>query len=572
MAKKNKKETLEEAVAQAVGAGQELRLETVDFSKSNRPKTCLEVDFPIIPINRVSSIEASSGAAKKPIYQMSKWWARRQSSVFRAMLIAAATKAPDESAEAAELVWKSYYGNHQANHAFSKLTVADIFMGGGTTLVEGARLGMQMYGSDQNPVAWLIVKNSLAQANPKEVKQLLDHIESEVKPQIMPFYACDCPRGHKGKWKQNKTGKIMGIDFDPLALTPDERIEYVYEGPEIIYTFWSKHGICQGTECDHRTPIMSSPIVAVKTVVVRAWPDRECTKCSKYFDVERHEARLAPDALFVVSSDEKPYAVMDNAGIYSCPHCGHKYHDEPAAWHGKSVALNKAKTKSVELTLLVHPEWIKGSDSSDKDGKPFGGRTHDSVEATAKWYRIRASTMKLIEVRGALTESIICPDTGEVFFTDYRGGTVPRKATLSCKEPTCGRQEDVLTLIDESGDMAPYSPYAECIVCPECQQTTPLMKGRSFRAVTDPEHIIAAFQEWERLKATDLTDYWPRTDVPPGLETSVRTPLQKYHYHNWSDFFNPRQLLVHSLLLNRDGKYQCEKSQLRPRHRSWPLR
>ena len=23
---------------------------------------------------------------------------------------------------------------------------------------------------------------------------------------------------------------------------------------------------------------------------------------------------------------------------------------------------------------------------------------------------------------------------------------------------------------------------------------------------------------------------------------------------------------------NRDGKYQCEKSQLRPRHRSWPLR
>jgi adenine-specific DNA methylase len=34
------------------------------------------------------------------------------------------------------------------------LKVADIFMGGGTTLVEGSRLGMQMYGTDLNPVAW----------------------------------------------------------------------------------------------------------------------------------------------------------------------------------------------------------------------------------------------------------------------------------------------------------------------------------------------------------------------------------------------------------------------------------
>ena len=208
----NKQERLAREVAKAVGAGVEWHLETVDFNDPNRPKTCLEVDFPILPINHIAAIEGNAG---KPIYQMSKWWARRRSSVFRSTLIAAATKAPDDPAEAAKLVWDAYYGNHQKNDAFSKLKVADIFMGGGTTVVEGARLGMQMYGNDYNPVAWLVVKNELAQVDPKEVQRLLDRIEAEVKPQIMPFYACDCPRGHKGKWTHKADGQGDGARLRP---------------------------------------------------------------------------------------------------------------------------------------------------------------------------------------------------------------------------------------------------------------------------------------------------------------------------------------------------------------------
>ena len=77
------------------------------------------------------------------------------------------------------------------------------------------------------------------------MQKLLDQIEAVVKPQIMPFYACDCPRGHKGKWTHRPTNKVMPPTFDPLALTPEQRPEYQYEGPEVIYTFWSKHGPCQ---------------------------------------------------------------------------------------------------------------------------------------------------------------------------------------------------------------------------------------------------------------------------------------------------------------------------------------
>jgi len=78
------------------------------------------------------------------------------------MLIAAATKAPDDPSHAAKLVWDNYYANHQKKGAFNHLKVADIFMGGGTTLVEGSRLGMQMVGNDLNPVAWFVVKQELA--------------------------------------------------------------------------------------------------------------------------------------------------------------------------------------------------------------------------------------------------------------------------------------------------------------------------------------------------------------------------------------------------------------------------
>src|ERR1041385_123954 len=190
--KQTKKERVAEEVAKAVGAGRPVAVDTVDFSNPNRPKTCLEVDFPILPINQIAQIEGNAG---KPIYQMSKWWARRRSSVFRAMLLAAAMKAPEDEAEAAKAVWDVYYANHQRRGSLKHLKVADIFMGGGTTIVEGSRLGMQMFGIDLNPVAWFIVKNEMAKVDSVEVQGLLDEIQQKVEPQIMPFYACECPRG-----------------------------------------------------------------------------------------------------------------------------------------------------------------------------------------------------------------------------------------------------------------------------------------------------------------------------------------------------------------------------------------
>ncbi len=146
--KETKKQELDEAIALAFGAVEELHLELVDFSDLTAPKICLEVDLPILPINNVVAVEKSSGSTRQPIYQEMKRWARRSSTVSRSIPIAAASKAPNEPAEAARLVWDSCYGNHQKNAAFKKLELTDIFMGGGTTDVESSRLGCHMYGNE----------------------------------------------------------------------------------------------------------------------------------------------------------------------------------------------------------------------------------------------------------------------------------------------------------------------------------------------------------------------------------------------------------------------------------------
>ena len=271
---KTKAQRILREIAHAVKVGRAPQGDVVDFSDPDRPATCLEVDFPILPINELAKVESTSGAARKPIYAMSKWWARRPSTVFRSILIAAVTKAPGDPSKAAKLVWDSFYRDPKATGLFSRLKIADLFMGGGTTIVEGVRLGIQMYGIDLNPVAWFVVKNTLSDVSASELKALLADIEAEVRPQVSPFYACDCPRGHKGTWRRVSTQRVMGDEFDPLALAPEERRDYAYHGPELIYVFWAKHGPCQVTGCGHRTPIMPRPVMAVKMLTVKAWDHR----------------------------------------------------------------------------------------------------------------------------------------------------------------------------------------------------------------------------------------------------------------------------------------------------------
>ncbi len=552
MAKKmTKAERLAESVSKAVGAGQPVAVETVDFSDPNRPPTCLEIDFPILPVNRVATIEAASGAAKKPVYQLSKWWARRQSSVFRSLIISAATRAPDDRAASSKVVWDSYYANHQMNSSLSKLKLVDPFMGGGTTVFEASRLGLDVTGVDLNPVAWFIVKAAISEAEPEEVTKLLEAVEAEVRPQLMPFYACDCPRGCKGKWVELATGKTMSEDFEPLRLAPEDRHQFQYKGPELVYVFWAKHGPCQVTGCGHRTPIFSSPVVAAKTVSIRYWPYRcENPSCAQEFDIDEQEARLAPAASFVVSEKARPFTVNKASSTnqapllqhdINCPHCNFKQ---------LRINLPKkpTKKKKVELSILVGPSWLTGATSPESDGAEFGGTPSDSAEATAAWNSARAAKVRLIEVRGKLLDEIIDPVTGSTLSTGRAGGTVPKRSNFSCG--ACGKVQDVLTSIKASGKAGPTAAYAYQGYCPTCDSNGEISNGRFFAAMDDVSRVNAATHEWHRRKENDLASFWPRSELPFGFMTHQNNGgLPNHGFTHWWKMFHPRQLLAQSLLL-----------------------
>ncbi|MEH6498695.1 MAG: hypothetical protein V7751_04845 [Pseudoalteromonas distincta] len=544
-----KKARLAREVAKAVDAGKAVAMETVDFNDPNRPKTCLEVDFPILPVNQVAIIEGNAG---KPIYQMSKWWARRRSSVFRSMLIAAATKAPEDKSHAAKLVWDNYYANHQKKGALKHLKVADIFMGGGTTLVEGSRLGMQMVGNDLNPVAWFVVKQELANVDLDEVKRLLADIEAEVKPQIMPYYYCDGPEGEKGTWTHLPSNQVMPESFDPLMIPRDERKDYRYEGPEIIYTFWAKHGPCQVTGCGHRTPIMTSPVMAVKSISIKHW-EHSCSQCGGDFHIEEKEARMAPDAPLYISPDEAAYTILEPIKGIECPHCAHA---SPAQIRPKDglvidgangqIKLGKGKNKKVDLSLLVHPQWLAGEAKQDANGQPFGGSAQDDAVSSARWNQERASKIRLLEVRGELSGEVTCPET-KITFTP-ENGTVPKRSNYACA--ACGTVQDVLTTVKATGKTGPMAAYAVQGYAPKRGDAGRPYNGRFFAAY-DAAFALQydeALAEWEMRKESDLKDYWPRSLLSEGWKTHGWGIPEHGHTHYWT-MFNPRQLLVHAQLL-----------------------
>ena len=326
----------------------------------------------------------------------------------------------------------------------------------------------------------------------------------------------------------------MPTDFDPLSLTQEERREYRYDGPEIVYTFWAKHGPCQVTGCGHRTPIMTSPVMAVKTLSVKHW-GHSCGKCGGEFHVEEAAARMAPDVPIYVAPSEYPFSVLDRKKGVVCPHCGHT----------ATVNLGKGKNKKVELTLLLHPHWLAGGAKLDPSGLPFGGSAQDDAGSTGRWNQERASKIRLLEVRGVLPAEVTCPETKVTFKSD--GGTVPKAANFSCA--SCGTVQPIVSAVEASKKTAPASAYAIQGFSAALRESGDPYGGRFFAPLLDTRALDSAQAEWERRRETDLSEWWPRSEIPFGHMTHQRQPLPQHGYTRWADMFNARQLLVHAQLL-----------------------
>jgi putative DNA methylase len=82
-------------------------------------------------------------------------------------------------------LWSEFYSPSRLPDNF---TVLDPFLGGGTSLVEAAKLGGHCIGVDIDPVACFITQMELTQVDPQAIRDALAAIEKNVAPKIKALY------------------------------------------------------------------------------------------------------------------------------------------------------------------------------------------------------------------------------------------------------------------------------------------------------------------------------------------------------------------------------------------------
>lgn len=130
-----------------------------------------------LPLRELSLVVDADRRAIDPVYAAHRWWARRPPALMRGVLLAAALPADSSTAT----FWETFASSIPA---LAGLRVHDPFAGGGSTLVEAARLGAAVSGSDIDPLAVEILRHELDPAPAEGVraatKELLAHLERRV--------------------------------------------------------------------------------------------------------------------------------------------------------------------------------------------------------------------------------------------------------------------------------------------------------------------------------------------------------------------------------------------------------
>ena len=114
----------------------------------------------------------------RPIICIHKWFARRPGSVFRSLMLAEYVEAP---------LSESYW---QSNDIAA--TIADPFMGGGTTIFEALRLGLGVVGCDVNPMAYWLVRQGVQPLDLAGFRAYADAVIRQTEEIIGGYSITEC--------------------------------------------------------------------------------------------------------------------------------------------------------------------------------------------------------------------------------------------------------------------------------------------------------------------------------------------------------------------------------------------
>ena len=116
----------------------------------------------------------------RPIIGVHKWFARRPGALFRSLLLSEFRSRPIE---------ETYY---RAN-SLEGITIADPFMGGGTPLLEANRVGCNVIGTDINPMAAWIVRETIEAIDLGDYCKKAEGLLHQLSQEIGHFYKTRCP-------------------------------------------------------------------------------------------------------------------------------------------------------------------------------------------------------------------------------------------------------------------------------------------------------------------------------------------------------------------------------------------
>jgi adenine-specific DNA methylase len=313
------------------------------------PKCFLENGF---PVRKLHTVAVAQGNAKMPIYQIHKWWARRLGSIFRALLISSFL-----DVEAKDF-WKNYYDGFQLN----KRIIWDPFMGGGTTLVEGLRLGCRVIGCDINPVAWFVTKKEIDPFDSEIADKYFKQLEQAVGREIRELYQTRCPlRRHKAEiiysmWIRTlECGKCRAKhDLFSNFVIREKDTSRTMICPHCKHIFTSKAARPRCT-CGYSIDLKNVPVENG----IFTCPD--CRTKERIVDAVRRIKGPLPTRMFCVE--------------YLCQECGKRGYKEPN--NGDIKLFREASRKLKKLKKELEYPKQKISIKSKTDNRPIShGFTH----------------------------------------------------------------------------------------------------------------------------------------------------------------------------------------------------
>ncbi len=163
----------------------EARQSRVVAALNGHGPTMLEAELPFRELSRLAHADRR---ASDPVYAAHRWWARRPPSVMRGLLLAADLPAGTPS----DHFWELFRSD---GLALAGRRVHDLFVGGGTTVIEASRLGAIPSGTDVDPLAIEIVKHELRRPSATAVHEAGERLLSYVNERAAEFFA-----GTSTKW------------------------------------------------------------------------------------------------------------------------------------------------------------------------------------------------------------------------------------------------------------------------------------------------------------------------------------------------------------------------------------